>query len=139
LRAREILAKRVPVYMLILAVVLTAILIALITFYAQVPAVEETVKALRLKEVTVTIKDTDSDGNADEAIVGFSTDGAVDGEVAVTVILKDARGNRLDSSSEIVTVTAVKSYTIVPLRNVAAMDKVRSIEIKLEPVIVSRS
>jgi hypothetical protein len=146
LRAREILVRRVPVYMLILAVILTA-LITFSVFYAQVPPVTELVKALRSKTVTVTItdltftsvrlEDTDAppDNKANRAIVEFSTDGPVDGAVKVTVTLKNAAGNTLDSGSTTVTVTAAGSYTAtVPLNNLAVMADVKSIEIKFEQV-----
>jgi hypothetical protein len=146
LRAREILVRRVPVYMLILAVILTA-LITFSVFYAQLPQVTEFVKALRPKTVTVTItdltftsvtlEDTDvpPDNKANRAIVEFSTDGPVDGAVKVTVTLKNAAGNTLDIGSTTVTVTAADSYTAtVPLNNLAVMANVKSIEIKFEQV-----
>jgi hypothetical protein len=142
LRAREILVRRVPVYMLILAVVLTA-LITFSVFYAQVPPVVEFVKALRAKTVTVTITDvtftsvtlvdTDADGKANQAVVAFSTDGPVDGSVIVTVTLRNAVGNILDSGSTTVIVTAAGSFTAtVPLNNLAVMANVKSIEISFE-------
>ena len=151
MRAREILVRRVPaymlirvpVYMLILAVVLTA----LITFSAlvQVPPVVEFVKAFRPKTVTVTItdatltsvtlEDTEPDGKADSAVVEFSTDGSVDGVVKVTVTLKDAAGIILDSGYETVTVTVAGSYTVaVRLNNLAVMTDVKLIEIEFERV-----
>jgi hypothetical protein len=130
--------------MLILAVLLTA-LITFSVFYAQVPQVTEFVKALRPKTVTVTITDltftsvtlvdTDADDKANQAVVAFSTDGPVDGAVKVTVTLKNAAGNTLDSGSATVTVTAADSYTaIVSLANEAVMANVKSIEIKFEQV-----
>jgi hypothetical protein len=146
LRAREILTRRVPVYMLILAVVLTA-LIAFSVFYAQVPQVTETVKALRPKVVTVTIadatfrsvtlQDTDTppDGKANQATVVFSTDGPVDGYVKVTVTLKNAAGNVLDQGFTTVPVPDSGDYTAtVPLNNLAVMANVKSIEVKFEQV-----
>jgi len=147
LRAREILVRRVPVYMLILAV-LAVVLTALITFsalYAQVPPVVEFVKAFRSQTVTVTItdatftsvtlEDTELDGKADKAVVEFSTDGSVDGAVKVTVTLKGADGTTLDSGYETITVTAAGSYTAtVRLNNLAVMADVKLIEIKFEQV-----
>ncbi len=144
MRAREILVRRVPVYMLILAVLLTA-LITFSVFYA--PVVEETVKAFRPKLVTVTIvdatlkgvilRDTDepADGKANEAIVVFSTDGPVDGKVRVTVFLKDAEGTTLDGGATTVTVPDAGDYiAIVPLYNVAVIANVKSIEIMFTQV-----
>jgi hypothetical protein len=146
LRAREILVRRVPVYMLILAVVLTALL-TFSVFYAQVPPVVEFVKALRPKTVTVTItdvtftsvtlEDTDTppDNKANQAVVVFSTDGPVDGAVRVTVTLRNAAGNILDSGSTTVPVPAAGSYTAtVGLNNQAVMANVKSIEISFEQV-----
>jgi hypothetical protein len=144
LRAREILVRRVPVYMLILAVVLTALL-TFSVFYAQVPPVVEFVKALRPKTVTVTITDatftsvtlvdTDADDRANQAVVVFSTDGPVDGAVRVTVTLKDAFGFTLDSGFTTVFVPAAGSYTAtVPLNNIALMANVKLIEITFEQV-----
>jgi hypothetical protein len=130
--------------MLILAVVLTA-LITFSVLYAQVPPVVEFVKAFRPKTVTVTItdatftsvtlEDTEPDGKANKAVVEFSTDGPVDGAVKVTVTLKDAGENTLDSSYETVTVTDAGSYTVtVRLSNLAVMADVKLIEIKFERV-----
>ncbi|MFZ8789252.1 MAG: hypothetical protein ACO2OZ_06235 [Acidilobaceae archaeon] len=146
LRAREILVRRVPVYMLILAV-LAVVLTALITFSAlvQVPPVVEFVKAFRSQTVTVTItdatftsvtlEDTELDGKADKAVVEFSTDGSVDGAVKVTVTLKGADGTTLDSGYETITVTAAGSYmATVRLSNLAVMAYVKLIEIKFEQV-----
>ena len=144
MRAREILVRRVPVYMLILAVVLTA-LITFSALYVQVPPVVEFVKAFRPKTVTVTItdatftsvtlEDTEPDGKADKAVVEFSTDESVDGAVKVTVTLKGADGTTLDSGYETITVTAAGSYTAtVRLNNLAVMADVKLIEIKFEQV-----
>jgi hypothetical protein len=144
LRAREILVRRVPVYMLILAVVLTALL-TFSVFYAQVPPVVEFVNALRPKTVTVTITDailtsvtlvdTDADGRANQAVVVFSTDGPVDGAVRVTVTLRDAFGFTLDIGFTTVFVPAAGSYTaFVFLNNIALMANVKLIEITFEQV-----
>lgn len=145
-RARETLVRRVPVYMPILAVVLTALLtFSALAFYAQVPPIVEFINALRPKTVTltitdatftsVTLEDTEPDGRADKAVVEFSTDGSVDGAVKVTVTLKDAGGTTLDSDYEIVTVTVAGSYTVtVRLNNLAVMADVKLIEIEFERV-----
>lgn len=144
MRAREILVRRVPVYMLILAVLLTA-LITFSVFYAQVPPVVEFVNTLRPKKVTVaitdltftsvTLRDTDTDGYANEAVVVFRTDGPVDGEVKVRVkvTLKNAAGTTLDTGFTLISITAADDYTaIVPLNDVAVMDFVKFIEIEFE-------
>ena len=144
MRAREILVRRVPVYMLILAVVLTA-LITFSALYVEVPPVVEFVKAFRPNTVTVTItdatftsvtlEDIEPDGKADKAVVEFSTDGPVDGAVKVTVTLKDVAGTILDSGYETVTVTVAGSYTVaVRLNNLAVMTDVKLIEIEFERV-----
>ncbi len=147
MRAREILVRRVPVYMLILAVVLTALL-AFTAYYAQLPPVKEFVKALRPKEVTVTIRDatfknviladTDSplDGRANVAVVTFSTDGDVDGLVKVTVTLKDATGAELDRGSRTVPVSEARDHIVfVHLNNVARIADVKLVEITFEQVL----
>jgi hypothetical protein len=146
LRAREILVRRVPVYMLILAVVLTALL-TFSVFYAQVPPVVEFVNALRPKTVTVTITDAiltsvtlqdtnfPPDDRANQAVVVFSTDGPVDGAVRVTVTLRDAFGFTLDIGFTTVFVPAAGSYTaFVFLNNIALMANVKLIEITFEQV-----
>jgi hypothetical protein len=146
LRSREILVRRVPVYMLILAVLLTA-LIAFSVFYAQVPQVTEIVKALRPKTVTVditdltftsvTLEDTNipPDNRANQARVVFSTDGPVGGAVKVTVTLKHATGATLDSGFTTIPVPDAGSYTaIVFLNNLAVMDVVKFIEIEFTQV-----
>jgi hypothetical protein len=126
--------------------VLTALLtFSALAFYAQVPPIVEFVNALRPKTVTltitdatftsVTLEDIEPDGRADRAVVEFSTDGSVDGAVKVTVTLKDADGNILDSGYGIVTVTAAGPYTVtVSLYNQAVMAHVKLIEIEFERV-----
>jgi hypothetical protein len=67
--------------------------------------------------------------------VEFSADGSIDGAVKVTVTLKGAGGNILDSGYGIVTVTAAGPYTVtVSLNNEAVMAHVKLIEIEFERV-----
>ena len=138
--AEKILARRVPVYMLILAVVLTA-LVTFSVYYAQVPPASQIINALRPKTVTVYIadvtfesielRDTDNDGRADEAVVTFRIDRAVDRTVRVAVELRDADEGTIDKGRATISIPAAGSYTVtVPLNNLAVMDDVKSIVIE---------
>lgn len=123
MRARGILVRRVLVYMLILAVLLTALITFLVLLYTPVGGTR------------VTLVDKEPDGKANEAVVVLSTDGP--GKVEVTVILKDAEGTILDSGSTTVTVPDAGDYTvIVPLNNVAVIDNVKSIAVMFTQVQV---
>jgi hypothetical protein len=137
--AEKILARRVPVYMLILAVVLTA-LVTFSVYYAQVPPASQIINALRPKIVTVYIadvtfqsielRDNNNNDKADQAVVRFSIDRAVDEAVRVTVTLKAADGTTLDSWYTTISIPAADSYTvIVYLSDTVAMNAVKSIEI----------
>lgn len=136
------LQKQIPLWAA-LAIAVLAVSITLAAVVAQVPAVTETVKALRGKTVTVqvadvtftsvTLVDTDGDERANKVTVVFSLDAVPDAGIKITVTLKNNAGSTLDSGSATFAstdLTTGSNTKDVSLNNAAVMNNVKSIVIE---------